>query len=63
MQKYEYTLVQNYKDFDGVQNKDFSEAIWVLNDYGSKGWELLSTLPVNRDGNTVGIVYHFRRPL
>jgi hypothetical protein len=63
MQKYEYTLTQNYKDFDGRNNKDVSEAIEALNDFGSKGWEQMSTMPINREGNTVGIICHFRRPV
>ena len=56
-------VVGGRPDAAGEQTDDVWAAQAYANQLGDVGWELVSVVGELTDGNTVGFVYFFKRPL
>ena len=45
-----------------VKGKDGKSEFDLLRDQSAEGWELISTTPINRDGNTHQVLFTFKQP-
>ena len=62
MQKWEYTAVLRKLNHavDILVEEDLTP---ILSNHGLEGWELVSVQNVIIEGELVGIVYYFKRPM